>query len=178
MKKLSLDELGRHTIADHLQAAKMPVKVVLDNVRSGINVGSAFRTSDAFLVEEILFIGITPQHPHREILKAAIGAEASVRWQYFATPESCIAYLKNESCPIWVVEQTDSSVDLRVFDGDGLMPLALIFGNEVHGVSEAFLPVAAGAVEIPQFGTKHSLNISVSIGILLWDLLSRWRPIL
>lgn len=176
MKKLSLEALGRHSIADHLEAEKIPVKVVLDNVRSGINVGSAFRTSDAMLVDEILLVGITPQPPHREILKAAIGAEASVRWQYFATPEACIIYLNTLKYSIWAVEQTDVSVDLRSFRFNHQQPVALVFGNEVHGVSEAFLPVAAGAIEIPQFGTKHSLNISVTVGIVLWEMLRQWKP--
>ncbi|MCB0656158.1 MAG: TrmH family RNA methyltransferase [Saprospiraceae bacterium] len=170
MKKLSLEELGRHSVSEHQNKPKFPVKIVLDNIRSGINVGSAFRTADALLIDELILVGISPQPPHREILKSAIGAEESVPWRYFPTPEACLDYLEETGYALWVVEQTNASTSLLDFRATSQYPLALVFGNEVHGVSEAFLPHANGAIEIPQYGTKHSFNVSIAIGIVLWEI--------
>lgn len=171
MRKLSLKELGRVDAATFREQEKTPIVLVLDNIRSGLNVGSAFRTADAFALEKIYLCGITATPPHREILKTAIGATESVDWEASDDISVLIKNLKGEGYQVFAVEQTDASISLeqvRISSGE---KLALIFGNEVKGVQEKALPLVHGAIDIPQFGTKHSLNISVCLGIVVWELI-------
>lgn len=166
MKKLKLDELNRVDVDTFKNQQKFPVVLVLDNIRSALNVGSLFRTADAFGLEQVHLCGITARPPHREIMKTALGSTDSVQWQGFDHVEDCIQYLKNESYTIAVVEQTDASLDLSSFDWSSANKWALILGNEVDGVSQAFIDAASVAIEIVQFGTKHSLNVAVCGGIV------------
>jgi 23S rRNA (guanosine2251-2'-O)-methyltransferase len=170
MKKLKLDELGRISVDEFKQAAKLPVSIVLDNVRSLHNVGSAFRTSDAFKLEKIYLTGITGKPPHREIEKTALGATASVEWEYAEKTGDLVKKLKEDRCTIVIVEQTSESQSLHLFHPDPEKKYCLVFGNEVHGVSEEAISLADQAIEIPQHGTKHSLNISVCLGIVAWEM--------
>lgn len=168
MKKLKLEELDRISVSEFKNAEKLPMCLVLDNVRSLHNVGSAFRTADAFRVSKIYLTGITGQPPHREIEKTALGATSSVDWEYHESTASLLMSLKKDGWRIVIVEQTDASEPLQEqawADGERL---CLVFGNEVNGVSDEALPYADGAIEIPQAGTKHSLNISVCVGIVVW----------
>jgi 23S rRNA (guanosine2251-2'-O)-methyltransferase len=173
MKKLKLEELGRISIDQFKVAEKIPICIVLDNVRSLHNVGSAFRTADAFRVEKIYLTGITGTPPHREIHKTALGATESVNWEYAGQPQDAIQRLRSEGYKIVVIEQTDASTPLQQFRPDRIEKLCLVFGNEIHGVSEEVIQLADVALEIPQSGTKHSLNISVCIGIVVWELFKR-----
>jgi tRNA G18 (ribose-2'-O)-methylase SpoU len=175
MRKLSLRELNRVSISDFRQQEKAPVVLVLDNVRSALNVGSAFRTSDAFTLEKILLCGITAKPPHREILKTAIGATESMEWAHFSETTEAVKQLKDEGYKIWAVEQAEESVWLQDFKVGPDEKYALVFGNEVAGVSEEVMALADGALEVPQFGTKHSLNISVCVGVVCWELFSQWK---
>ena len=173
MKKLKLDELGRISIDEFKQAVKLPVCIVLDNVRSLHNVGSAFRTADAFKLEKIYVTGITGTPPHREIEKTALGATASVEWEYAEKTGVLLQSLKEKQYEIIVVEQTSASQSLATFEPDLSRKYCLVFGNEVHGVSEEALAVADTAIEIPQHGTKHSLNIAVCLGIVAWEFFKK-----
>ena len=175
MKKLSNDELNRKTVADFKNAQKLPFIIVLDNVRSANNVGSIFRTSDAFLVEEIYLCGITATPPNREISKTALGATESVEWKYFNNTSDVVAFLKNNNYQIVALEQTDKSISLSEFKINKDNKYALIFGNEVKGVDQEIIDLCDFSVEIPQFGTKHSFNICVSAGITLWDLACKFN---
>lgn len=176
MKKLKNEELNRLSVEEFKKLPKVPVVLILDNVRSMNNVGSAFRTADAFTLEKIYLCGITGQPPHREINKSALGATDSVAWQYNKDALDIVKQLKAAGYRIIVIEQADKSCYLnRYFPLDG--KLALIFGNEISGVKEEVLHLADDVIEIPQFGTKHSLNISVSIGIVVWDVLSKLKII-
>lgn len=168
MRKLSLKELNRLDVDAFKKKEKFPVIVVLDNVRSALNVGSAFRTTDAFALQEIVLVGISAQPPHREISKTAIGATESVAWTYKETVEEAIDYVKNLGFRIVPIEQAEHSTALQDFEIINEEKIALVFGNEVKGVSQGFMDKAEGCIEIPQFGTKHSLNISVTIGIISW----------
>ncbi|MEJ1236906.1 RNA methyltransferase [Chryseolinea sp. T2] len=170
MKKLSLEELDRISAAEYQEAPKTPFCIVLDNIRSLHNVGSAFRTADAFRLEKIFLTGITGTPPHREIEKTALGATTSVPWEFVEKPEDAVARLKAEGYTIIVVEQTTESVALNWFVPKADARYCLVFGNEVHGVSEPVVGLCDMALEIPQSGTKHSLNISVCLGIVVWDL--------
>lgn len=170
MKKLSMDDLGRISVQEYKESRKLPLVVVLDNVRSLNNIGSVFRTCDAFRVESICLCGITATPPHRDIHKTALGAEDSVPWDYFDTTAACVEQLRKQGYGIYAVEQVDESVMLHQFQPQG--PIAVIFGNEVEGVDETLLPLCDGCIEIPQYGTKHSLNISIAAGIVVWDM---WR---
>jgi 23S rRNA (guanosine2251-2'-O)-methyltransferase len=170
MKKLKLEELGRISIDEFKEAEKLPVCLVLDNVRSLHNVGSAFRTADAFRVQAIYLTGITGTPPHREIQKTALGATESVDWKYMATTEEAIRSLRDEGYQIIIIEQTDKSKPLPEFMPVPTHKYALVFGNEVHGVSDEAVALADVALEIPQSGTKHSLNVSVCLGIVVWDI--------
>lgn len=174
MKKLQLEALGRPSIQKYQNSDKMPVVVVLDNVRSALNVGSIFRTSDAFAVEKIILCGITATPPHREITKTAIGATESVDWSY--APETCdvLTDLKNEGYILVGIEQTDHSISIESFDM-GAKKIAVILGNEVDGINDDVIAMLDLAVDIPQFGTKHSLNVSVCGGIILWELNKLYR---
>ena len=160
------------SVEEFKQAEKLPLVVVLDNVRSLNNIGSVFRTADAFRLQRICLCGITATPPHRDIHKTALGAEDSVAWQYFDSTSDCVEQLKREGYKVYAVEQVDDSVMLHQFAAPSGNPMAIIFGNEVEGVDEALLPLCEGSIEIPQFGTKHSLNISIAAGILIWEM---WR---
>jgi len=169
MRKLKLDELNRATIPEFKAGTKLPIAVVMDNVRSMHNIGSIFRTSDGFAVEQICLCGITAQPPHREIEKTALGATQSIDWTYFAEAIKAIEQLRAEGYMIVAIEQAENSTMLDTFTPDPSKKYALVFGNEVNGVSEEVMAMADTCIEIPQFGTKHSFNIVVSAGIVLWD---------
>lgn len=173
MEKLKLDQLGRISIEEFREAAKLPVCIVLDNIRSLHNVGSAFRTSDAFRLEKIYLTGITGIPPHREIEKTALGATASVAWAYAEKTGALLKELKENQYTIIAIEQTSQSEPLDKFLPEPGKKYCLVFGNEVHGVSEEALAVADKALEIPQHGTKHSLNISVCLGIVAWEFFKK-----
>lgn len=175
MRKLKLEELNRLSVDDFKATDKTPIVLVLDNVRSALNVGSAFRTADAFALRKVYLCGITAQPPHREILKTALGATESVEWSYTANVEDAIAELKTAGFQIWAAEQAEERTWLQEFPMPEDQPMAIVFGNEVTGVSQAVMDAADGAIEIPQFGTKHSLNVSVSVGIVVWELFRRLR---
>lgn len=170
MKKLKLEELGRISVSEFKEVEKLPVYIVLDNVRSLHNVGSAFRTADAFRMEKIFLTGITGTPPHREIHKTALGSTESVAWEYVEKTETIISQLKESGYKIIAVEQTTESVSLQDFKIQSAEKYAFVFGNEVDGVSEEAIALADGAIEIPQSGTKHSLNISVCLGIVMWEV--------
>jgi 23S rRNA (guanosine2251-2'-O)-methyltransferase len=169
MKKLSMEELGRMSVENYRTTAKSPLILVLDNVRSMHNVGSAFRSADAFLVEKIFLCGITATPPHREIEKTALGATLSVEWVHMPDTHSAVQKLKEEGYMICAFEQADQSIKLHQFMPEKTKKYALVFGNEVFGVSDHVVSEADHVLEIPQLGTKHSFNISVTIGMALWD---------
>lgn len=173
MRKLKLDELGRTSVDDFRQQEKLPVIVVLDSVRSMHNVGSIFRTCDAFAVEQIYLCGITGQPPHREIEKTALGATQSVSWKYFSDIKSAISDLQSKAYDVIAIEQAEGSISLSKYQPKPAAKYALIFGNEVEGVSDSAMEMLDTCIEIPQFGTKHSFNIVVSAGIVLWDFFAK-----
>jgi tRNA G18 (ribose-2'-O)-methylase SpoU len=173
MRKLQLEELGRISAEEFREKEKTRIILVLDNIRSGLNVGSAFRTADAFALEGLYLCGITAQPPHREILKTAIGATESVEWEYHEKVTDAIGKLKAEGYRIIAIEQTDKSEPLQKVDIHPHEKYAILFGNEVRGVSEEALKLLDKAVEIPQFGTKHSLNVSVCTGIVAWHFFQK-----
>jgi len=164
-----MDELNRKTIAEFRQSGKLPLVVVLDNVRSLHNIGSIFRTCDAFLIEAIYLCGISATPPHKEIHKTALGAEESVSWEYFDSAMQAVEHLQANDYALWGVEQTHNSTSLEQFAIEEGKRYALIFGNEVRGIGQDVLDRCEGCIEIPQFGTKHSFNVSVSAGIVLWE---------
>ena len=168
-KKLRNEELGRATLTEFKKIKKLPIIVILDNIRSLSNIGSTFRTCDAFLVEKICLCGITAKPPHREIQKTALGATESVEWEHYTTTIDCVLNLKEQGYEIASVEQTSNAIMLNKVS-TAKKPLALVFGNEVNGVSQEVVDLSNIVIEIPQFGTKHSLNISVSVGIVLWEM--------
>lgn len=168
MRKITNEELGRPSIEEFSKRQKMPVVVVLDNVRSAQNVGSFFRTGDAFAVERVALCGITATPPSREIHKSSLGAEFSVAWQHFATTVECVQSLKNEGYTIVAIEQVEGAAMLDEFVLQTGAKYALVFGNEVEGVAQEVVDMCDSAIEIPQLGTKHSLNVSVSGGVVLW----------
>jgi tRNA G18 (ribose-2'-O)-methylase SpoU len=170
MRKLGMDELNRKSVNEFRQSEKTPVIVVLDNIRSMHNVGSVFRTADAFLIKAVYICGYTPQPPHRDIHKTALGATETVDWQYFETTVRAVQSLKSEGYSVYAVEQTEGSIPLQEFALPDTGQLAVVFGNEVSGVGEEALGLCDGSVEIPQWGMKHSLNISIAAGIVLWEL--------
>jgi len=182
MRKLSMDELGRKSVADFKLAHKKPLVVVMDNIRSMHNVGSVFRTADAFLIAGICLCGFTPQPPHRDIQKTALGATESVDWLYYENTIVAVEALKEQGYKVFAIEQTKGSISLENFKSylneqssknlnkNSNNELAFVFGNEVDGVSEEVLAICDGAVEIPQYGMKHSLNISVAAAIVLWEM--------
>jgi 23S rRNA (guanosine2251-2'-O)-methyltransferase len=173
MRKLKLDELNRASVKEFKASKKFPVAVVLDNVRSMHNIGSIFRTADGFAVEELCLCGITAQPPHREIEKTALGATQSVYWTYYEDVLEAVQKLRNDGYHIVAVEQAEKSTMLHNFKPIAGQKYALIFGNEVNGVSDEVMKNIDACIEIPQFGTKHSFNIVVSAGIVLWDLFSK-----
>jgi tRNA G18 (ribose-2'-O)-methylase SpoU len=175
MRKLSMEELNRVTAEQFRSQPKTPLVLVLENVRSGLNVGSAFRTADSFAVEKIILTGFTATPPHREILKTALGATSSVAWEYESNTQIAIQNLKSQGYRIVAVEQTEGSKYLHEMPFRAEEKVALIFGNEVHGVDENTLQCVETCLEVPQIGTKHSLNIAVCIGIVVWEFFSKWR---
>ena len=170
MRKLGMDELNRKSVNEFRQSEKTPVIVVLDNIRSMHNVGSVFRTADAFLLKGVYICGYTPQPPHRDIHKTALGATETVDWQYFATTAEAVRSLKSAGYTVVAIEQTEGSVALQEFRMPESGLLAVVFGNEVSGVGEEALALCDGSVEIPQWGMKHSLNVSIAAGIVFWEL--------
>lgn len=166
MRKLSMDELNRISKEDFERAEKLPIIIVLDNIRSLSNVGAFFRTADAFRIGELVLCGITACPPHREIHKTALGADETVKWRYFDSTEAACRQLKSEGWRIFAVEQVEGSVPLQDFEFAS--HTAYILGNEVDGVGEEVLPYCNGAIELPQEGTKHSINVSVCAGIVMW----------
>ena len=170
MRKLLNEELGRPTLEECANIDKLPVTVILDNVRSAQNVGSFFRTADAFGIEHIALCGISATPPNREIHKTALGAEMSVAWSYYPTTLECVERLRAEGYRILAIEQIENSTMLNTFRAEDGVKYALVFGNEVDGVDQAVADVVDGAIEIPQVGIKHSLNVSVSAGILMWEM--------
>ena len=173
MRKLTMEELGRVDITEFKQQAKLPVVIILDSVRSMHNIGSIFRTSDGFAVEKIFLCGITAQPPQREIEKTALGATQSVDWEFRTDTAELILELRKAGYKILAIEQAEQSVMLNNFQPLSSENYALIFGNEVNGVSDEAMKLIDTCIEIPQFGTKHSFNIVVSAGIVLWDLYSK-----
>jgi len=175
VRKLSLKELNRVSPTEFKSQEKTPLVIVLDNVRSGLNVGSAFRTGDAFACASVYLCGITAQPPHREILKTAIGATESMDWQYFEKTTDAIQYLRKQGYTILAVEQAEGSIQLQDFEVDTNGKYAVVFGNEVKGVGEEVMQMIDACIEVPQFGTKHSLNISVCVGVVCWDIFRKIR---
>ncbi len=175
-RKKTMEELGRPSADAFRQMPRRDVVLVLDNIRSGLNVGSIFRTADAFAARQIHLCGITARPPHREILKSALGATETVPWQGHDEVADCLEQLKAEGCFIAGIEQTHDSTPLHRFAPPAGRPLALVLGNEVRGISEAALPWLDVAVEIPQFGAKHSINVAVCAGIVLWHLVEKAGP--
>ncbi|HEU5291090.1 MAG TPA: RNA methyltransferase [Cyclobacteriaceae bacterium] len=170
MKKLKLEELGRMSVDQFKESEKLQACIVLDNVRSLHNVGSAFRTADAFRIEKIYLTGITGTPPHREIQKSALGATESVTWEYVENSAQAVQSLKSQGYTIVIIEQTTTSKQLHEFVPQAKEKYCLVFGNEVNGVSEDVITQGDLAIEIPQIGTKHSLNISVCLGIVCWEM--------
>ena len=171
-KKLKLNELNRISVEDFKSTEKTPINVILDDIRSLNNVGSVFRTSDAFCIKKIFLCGITPRPPHREIQKTALGSTESVDWEYRESVLELIKELKNKGVQIASIEQTENKVFLNEFQNPE-QEIALIFGNEVNGVNQDAINESDLVIEIPQIGTKHSFNISVSCGIVLWDIYNK-----
>lgn len=170
-----MDQLGRVSPGEFKSLEKFPVVIVLDNIRSMMNVGSVFRTADAFRVEKILLCGITACPPNKEIHKTALGATESVEWQYFEETVGAVESLKEQGYKVFALEQTTGSQHLDAFQASKNERYALVFGNEVKGVQDEVLALCHGSIEIPQFGTKHSFNISVTAGITLWDFFTKMQ---
>lgn len=170
MRKLSMDELNRKSVQEFKASHKTPVIVVLENIRSAYNVGSAFRTADAFLLEAIYTTGYTPYPPHKQVAKTALGADESVNTTHFANAADAISQLKANGYKVLAVEQAENSHLLHQFKQADGEKVAIVFGNEVTGVEQSTILLCDGCIEIPQLGVKHSLNISVAVGIVLWEL--------
>jgi tRNA G18 (ribose-2'-O)-methylase SpoU len=165
-----MEELGRKSVDEFKQAEKNPIIVVLENIRSAYNVGSVFRTADAFLIEAIYIIGYSAKPPHKEIKKTALGAEDTVTWKYFKTTPEAINELRNEGYEVYAVEQTEGSFKLNAISIEPEEKIAVVFGNEVTGVEQSTIHLCDGCIEIPQMGMKHSLNIATAAGVVLWEL--------
>ena len=173
MRKLKKSELDRLSIEDFKEVKKTPLIIILDNIRSLNNIGSVFRTCDAFLVEKIYLCGITPTPPHKDIHKTALGSTDTVTWEYVEDTLMLVEKLKAEGVEVCSIEQTENATMLNNFTPKQKTTYALVFGNEVKGVSQKVVSASDLVIEIPQYGTKHSLNISVSCGVVVWDLLSK-----
>jgi tRNA G18 (ribose-2'-O)-methylase SpoU len=173
MRKLTMDELGRKSVEDFKMANKKPIVVVMDNIRSMHNVGSVFRTSDGFLIDGICLCGFTPQPPHRDIHKTALGSTETVDWVYYENTLDAVNALKDKGFKVYAIEQTEGSISLEKFKLVNptavAQPMAFVFGNEVDGVDQGVIALCDGVIEIPQWGMKHSLNISVAAAIVLWE---------
>ena len=176
MRKLSMEELGRKSVDEFKQSDKFPIIVVLENIRSAYNVGSVFRTSDAFLIEAIYIIGYSAKPPHKEIKKTALGAEESVTWKYFKTSAEAIDELKIRKYKVYAVEQAEESYKLHTANFRQNEKIAVDYGNEVTGVEQTTIHLCDGCIEIPQLGMKHSLNIATAAGIVLWELIRSKMP--
>ncbi len=170
MRKLKNSELNRLSVEEFKQSNKTPLIIILDNIRSLNNIGSVFRTSDAFLIEKIYLCGITATPPHKDIHKTALGSTDTVDWEYVDNTIDLINKLKKENVKILSIEQTENATMLNTFKTEEQTTYAVVFGNEVKGVSQNVVSASDAVIEIPQFGTKHSLNISVSAGVVIWDL--------
>lgn len=177
MRKLKNSELDRLSVEEYKEVEKTPITVVLDNIRSCNNIGSVFRTSDALLIEKVVLCGITATPPNKDIHKTALDAEKSVPWEYFEETEEAVQKLKEAGYRVYAIEQVENSISLPDFIPAKDEKLALVFGNEVKGVQQSVVNGCDGAIEIPQYGTKHSFNISVSAGIVLWDLVYKLRSL-
>jgi len=175
MRKLKLEELNRLEVDQYKQVKKLPVVIVLDNIRSLFNVGAVFRTADAFRISAIHLCGITATPPHREIHKTALGATESVEWEYFEDVVTSIKSLREKGYKVYAIEQTDQSIEMGKWQLDAEEKVAIVFGNEVKGISESLLPLVDACIEIPQYGTKHSLNVSVSAGIVIWNIFQQMQ---
>jgi 23S rRNA (guanosine2251-2'-O)-methyltransferase len=173
MRKLSVDEMDRMSVEEFKEADKFPFVIVLDNIRSLNNIGSFFRTADAFRAEKIMLCGYTQEPPHREITRSALGAEMSVQWEKSPSALDAVILLKSQGYRVWCVEQAEGSVLLQDFEPQPGVAHAFVFGNEVEGVDNGAIAASDGCLEIPQFGTKHSFNVSVSAGIVLWDFVRK-----
>jgi 23S rRNA (guanosine2251-2'-O)-methyltransferase len=170
MRKLSMDELNRKSVDEFKRSEKIPVIVVMDSIRSMHNVGSVFRTADAFLLEAIYLCGYTAQPPHRDINKTALGATETVSWKHFETTVDAVKELQQNGYKVYAIEQVESSISLENFSIRTDEKTAVVFGNEVEGVQQEVIAICEGCIEIPQLGMKHSLNISVAAGIVLWEI--------
>lgn len=175
MRKLENRELNRKSIEDFKQSEKTPIIIILDDIRSLHNIGSVFRTADAFLIEKIVLCGITATPPNKEIHKTALGATETVAWEHSKNVLEVIQNLKDQNITVIAIEQVESAVFLQDFEVEKDKKYALVFGNEVFGVSQEAVAICDGCIEIPQLGTKHSLNISVSAGIVVWDLFQKMK---
>ncbi|MDG2235904.1 MAG: RNA methyltransferase [Flavobacteriaceae bacterium] len=176
MRKLKNEELNRKSVKDFKVSKKMPLIIVLDNVRSLNNIGSVFRTADAFLIEKVYLCGITASPPHKDIHKTALGATENVLWEYVHSTADIIQKLQTEGVSVWPIEQTEDSTSLDLFQPEPNKSYAFVLGNEVRGVSQEVIDICNKALEIPQFGTKHSLNISVATGLVIWDFFIKTKP--
>ena len=176
MRKLKNEELERKTIDEFKNASKTPLTLILDDIRSLNNIGSVFRSSDAFLIEKIYLCGITGVPPHRDIHKTALGATDSVVWEYSKKAIEIVKKLQNNGVSVWAIEQTERSVVLNKFEPKENTSYAFVLGNEVRGVSQEVINACGQSLEIPQFGTKHSLNISITASIVLWDFFTKMKP--
>jgi len=177
MRKLRNSELNRLSVEEYKSIAKTPLVVVLDNIRSCNNIGSVFRTSDALLIEKVYLCGITATPPNAEIHKTALDTEKLVEWEYFEKTEDALAQLQNSGFKVYAIEQVENSISLPDYFPDKDEKVAVVFGNEVKGVQQKVVNLCNGSIEIPQFGTKHSFNISVSAGIVLWDIFRKLRSL-
>jgi len=175
MRKIENSELDRKSIEEFKQAEKTPIIIILDDIRSLHNIGSVFRTSDAFLIEKIYLCGITATPPNKEINKTALGATETVAWEYQKDVLQVITHLKSQNVEVYAIEQVEKAIFLDNFKTEANKKYALVFGNEVFGVNQEAVKLCDGAIEIPQLGTKHSLNISVSTGIVIWDLFCKLK---
>lgn len=175
MRKLKNPELNRLSAEEYKKTEKLPLVVVLDNIRSCNNIGSFFRTSDALLVQKIYLCGITATPPNAEIHKTALDAEKTVEWEYFAETEEAVRNLQADGFKVFAIEQVENSIKLPDYTPLQNEKLAVVFGNEVKGVQQKVVNICNGSIEIPQFGTKHSFNVSVSAGIVLWDISQKMR---
>jgi tRNA G18 (ribose-2'-O)-methylase SpoU len=173
MRKLSMDELNRKTVDNFKESPKQKIIIILENIRSMQNVGSVFRTADAFLIESIFLVGFTPRPPHRDIHKTALGATETVHWEYFENTKQALESIAEKKYKIYAVEQVSESISLEKINYDAEEGIVLIFGNEVNGVEADTLALCNGCIEIPQMGMKHSLNVSVATGIVLWECTRR-----
>ena len=177
MRKLENSELDRKSISDFKEATKTPIIIILDDIRSLHNIGSVFRSADAFLIEKIYLCGITATPPNKEIHKTALGATETVAWEHHENVLEVVENLKREDMAVFAIEQVENSIFLNDFKVENDKKYALVFGNEVFGVNQEAIKLCEGTIEIPQLGTKHSLNISVSAGIVVWDLFCKWNDL-